>query len=201
MWKDRISPGNLALDVFPIPGILYSSNQRVSTYRMQEGCLAYGSLFSGWERHDDWMQQGRDPENCRHIDKIQPAADPHGILQQLYNWADAFIVGNVEGELALAAVGATATVVNFYVTAITGFTLGLAILAAQAFGSGETAALSRILSTFSCFLAESFFSWREWELSRRPPCCGCCTQPRIPFGWRGEYLRIVPDRAPISRRL
>lgn len=30
-----------------------------------------------------------------------------GMLQQLYNWADAFIVGNVEGELALAAIGAT----------------------------------------------------------------------------------------------
>ena len=27
-----------------------------------------------------------------------------GVLQQLYNWADAFIVGNVVGELALAAV-------------------------------------------------------------------------------------------------
>lgn len=26
-----------------------------------------------------------------------------GMLQQLYNWADAFIVGNVEGETALAA--------------------------------------------------------------------------------------------------
>ena len=38
-----------------------------------------------------------------------------GILQQLYNWVDAFIVGNVEGELALAAVGATGTVINFYI--------------------------------------------------------------------------------------
>ena len=36
-----------------------------------------------------------------------------GVLQQLYNWVDAFVVGNVEGELALAAVGATGTVVNF----------------------------------------------------------------------------------------
>ena len=36
-----------------------------------------------------------------------------GILQQLYNTADAFIVGNVEGELALAAVGATTTLINF----------------------------------------------------------------------------------------
>ena len=28
-----------------------------------------------------------------------------GILQQLYSWADAFIVGHVEGELPLAAIG------------------------------------------------------------------------------------------------
>ena len=30
-----------------------------------------------------------------------------GILQQLYNWADAFIVGNVAGDHALAAIGST----------------------------------------------------------------------------------------------
>lgn len=79
-----------------------------------------------------------------------------GILQQLYNWADAFIVGNVEGELALAAVGATTTVVNFYVTAITGFTLGLSILAAQKFGSGDRRAVSKIVSTFSLILGGIF---------------------------------------------
>ena len=45
-----------------------------------------------------------------------------GVLQQLYNWADAFIVGNVEGELALAAIGATGTVINFYITVMVGFT-------------------------------------------------------------------------------
>ena len=69
-----------------------------------------------------------------------------GILQQLYNWADAFIVGNVEGELALAAVGSTTTLINFYVNAITGFTLGLSILFAQKYGNGEHGSLSRILS-------------------------------------------------------
>ena len=57
-----------------------------------------------------------------------------GILQQLYNWADAFIVGNVEGEVALAAIGGTTTVVSFYLMAINGFTLGLAILFAQKYG-------------------------------------------------------------------
>lgn len=79
-----------------------------------------------------------------------------GILQQLYNWVDAFIVGNVEGELALAAVGATGTVINFYIMIITGFTLGLAILFGQKFGGGEMEAIPQILSTFSVTLGISF---------------------------------------------
>ena len=33
-----------------------------------------------------------------------------GLLQQLYSWADAFIVGNVEGEAALAAIGACSVI-------------------------------------------------------------------------------------------
>ena len=60
-----------------------------------------------------------------------------GILQQLYNWADAFIVGHAVGESALAAVGATTAVSVFFTMAITGFTQGLSILAAQRFGSGD----------------------------------------------------------------
>ena len=32
-----------------------------------------------------------------------------GVLQQLYNWADAFIVGNVDGELSLSAIGVTSS--------------------------------------------------------------------------------------------
>lgn len=79
-----------------------------------------------------------------------------GVLQQLYSWADAFIVGNVEGELALAAIGVTATVTNFFLSAITGFTVGLAVLFAQKFGSGEKEFLSRILSTFSIILGGIF---------------------------------------------
>ncbi len=71
-----------------------------------------------------------------------------GILQQLYNWADAFIVGNVEGELALAAIGSTTSTVNFYVMAINGFTLGLSILFAQKYGSGEHQEITKLLSTF-----------------------------------------------------
>ena len=80
-----------------------------------------------------------------------------GILQQLYNWADAFIVGNVNGEAALAAVGATATVVNFYVNVITGFTLGLTILFAQMFGRGEIAAIPKYDFIGGRILADCFY--------------------------------------------
>ncbi len=75
-----------------------------------------------------------------------------GILQQLYNWADAFVVGNVDGELSLAAVGATTSIVNFFILTITGFTLGLSILFAQKYGGGKTECFPKILATFSVAL-------------------------------------------------
>ena len=74
-----------------------------------------------------------------------------GVLQQLYNWADAFIVGNVEGELSLAAIGSTTTSINFFVMAITGFTLGLSVLIAKNFGAGEQKNIPPILAA-QCFL-------------------------------------------------
>lgn len=60
-----------------------------------------------------------------------------GILQQLYSWADAFIVGNIEGGQALAAIGSTTSIVYLFTGAITGFTGGLSILAARYFGEGS----------------------------------------------------------------
>ena len=83
-----------------------------------------------------------------------------GVLQQLYNWADAFIVGNVEGELALAAVGATTSTVNLFLMVITGVTLGLSILSAQRCGQGRAGENAQVLSTFvlalgGCFLVLS----------------------------------------------
>lgn len=114
-----------------------------------------------------------------------------GILQQLYNWADAFIVGNAEGELALAAVGATTTIINFYVTAITGFTLGLSILIAQKYGSGETAFVSRALSTFSVFFGSVFFILSASGIIFAYPllCLLHTTEDTIVLA--NEYLQII----------
>ena len=70
-----------------------------------------------------------------------------GLFQQLFNWVDAFIVGNVEGELALAGIGATTAIYNLFVTVITGFTAGLSVLAAQQYGMGERKSLTALLSS------------------------------------------------------
>ena len=68
-----------------------------------------------------------------------------GLFQQVFNWVDAFIVGNVEGELALAGIGATTSIYNLFVTVITGFTSGLSVLTAQQFGMGKEKEIGAIL--------------------------------------------------------
>lgn len=60
-----------------------------------------------------------------------------GLLQQLFNWVDALIVGNVVGETALAGVGAVSSLYNLFVTTIVGFTSGLSVLFAQQYGQGN----------------------------------------------------------------
>lgn len=79
-----------------------------------------------------------------------------GVFQQLFNWVDAFIVGNVEGELALAGIGAVTSTYAMFVMIIVGFTSGLSVLAAQRFGMGRREELGQILASFSLILGGLF---------------------------------------------
>ena len=79
-----------------------------------------------------------------------------GVFQQLFNWVDAFIVGNVEGELALAGIGAVTSTYAMFVMIIVGFTSGLSVLAAQRFGMGRGEELGYILTSFSLILGGLF---------------------------------------------
>lgn len=79
-----------------------------------------------------------------------------GLFQQLFNWVDAFIVGNIEGETALAGIGATTSVYNLFVTVITGFTSGLSVLTAQQYGMGETDRIRRLLFSYTVLFAFLF---------------------------------------------
>lgn len=75
-----------------------------------------------------------------------------GIMHQLYNWADSFIVGNVEGQNALASIGTTTYINAIFMVIIIGFTMGLSILAGQQYGRGEDTKLVQDLSTFTIIL-------------------------------------------------
>ena len=58
------------------------------------------------------------------------------VLQQLYNTADAVIVGNFVGKEALAAVGgSTGTIVNLFVGFFVGIASGFAVIISQYFGA------------------------------------------------------------------
>lgn len=114
-----------------------------------------------------------------------------GILQQLYSWADAFIVGNVVGELALAAVGATGSVISFCLLAINGFTAGLTILFGQRFGAGRTDVIPRILSTFTVALGGVFVLLAAAGAASAAPLLELLHTPADALPMSAAYLRIL----------
>ncbi len=79
-----------------------------------------------------------------------------GLLQQLFNWVDALIVGNIIGETALAGVGATTSLYNLFVTVLVGFTSGLSVLFAQQFGEGRHGENTKLLANYSVILSVVF---------------------------------------------
>ena len=65
------------------------------------------------------------------------------VLQQFYNMVDAIIVGRFVGSQALAAVGATGTIMFLIIGFMTGMTSGFAVLTAQRFGAGDIRGMKR----------------------------------------------------------
>lgn len=79
-----------------------------------------------------------------------------GVFQQLFNWVDAFIVGNVEGELSLASIGATTAIYNLCITMIVGFTSGISVLSAQHHGKRKFWEMRETLFSFAFILGGIF---------------------------------------------
>ena len=59
------------------------------------------------------------------------------VFQQLYNMVDTIIVGKGVGSDALAAVGATGTIVFFILGFMNGLTTGFTVLSSQRYGAGD----------------------------------------------------------------
>lgn len=71
------------------------------------------------------------------------------VVQQLYQFTDAMVVGRVLGVDALAAVGATGSFIFLLVGFAWGMTSGFAIPTAQAFGAGDARAVRRSVAAGS----------------------------------------------------
>ena len=114
-----------------------------------------------------------------------------GILQQMYSWADAFIVGNLVGEGALAAVGATMSLYNLFVLVVTGLTLGVSIQAARLYGQGEQQRMRTILSTFSVVLGAVFLAVGIAGCLTAGPVLRLMRTPEDILTMARQYLEIV----------
>lgn len=60
------------------------------------------------------------------------------IFQQLYNMVDSIIVGNLVSANALGAIGTTNSLSFFFFSLVAGLSVGIGIIVAQYFGSGDT---------------------------------------------------------------
>lgn len=116
-----------------------------------------------------------------------------GILQQLYSWADAFIVGHSgeTGELMLAAVGATGSITTLLVQTIVGFTLGLSIMAAQEYGKKNMERLRRITGSFGPALAAIYTVLAVLAIACVRPILRVMSTPDEIFDYSAQYLKIV----------
>ena len=92
-------------------------------------------------------------------------------FQQLYNTADAMIVGQFVGKQALAAVGgATGTLINFIVNLFVGLSSGTTVLVAQLYGAGRHKEVGQAVHTSLALALSAVASIRRKRRRWLPSC-------------------------------
>ena len=95
------------------------------------------------------------------------------VFQQLYNTADALIVGRFLGDEALAAVSSSGTLIFLIISFFTGMSMGASVTISRYFGAGDYARVSRaihtnvllailcgiVLTVFGVALTPTFLRW------------------------------------------
>ena len=114
-----------------------------------------------------------------------------GLLQQLFNWVDALIVGNILGETALAGVGATSPLYNLFVTMLVGFTSGLSVLFAQQYGEGKHINNKNLLASYSVLLTIIFTAVAAVGMILTVPVLNLMNTPVTLFDYAKDYLLII----------
>lgn len=121
-----------------------------------------------------------------------------GILQQLYSWADAFILGHSgpQGEMMLGAVGATGSITILLVNSILGLTLGLSILWAQEYGRQNAGKIRSLLANFLPVLGGVYALLALLAVCFLKPILQLMDTPAEIFTYSMDYLRIVLPGVP-----
>lgn len=114
-----------------------------------------------------------------------------GLLQQLFSWVDALIVGNILGETALAGIGATNSINNLFVAVLVGFTSGLSVLFAQRFGEGRHEDNAKLLANYAVLLAVVFSVIAAVGMIFISPLLRLMATPDALLDYAGDYLRII----------
>lgn len=70
-----------------------------------------------------------------------------GVLQLFFNAADLIVVGKFVGSGALAAVGATGSLINLIINVLMGFSVGTNVLVAKYYGAGDEENVSKASGT------------------------------------------------------
>lgn len=114
-----------------------------------------------------------------------------GLLQQLFNWVDALIIGNFLGETALGGIGATTSLYNLFVTALVGFTSGLSVLFARQSGRGEHSSSAKLLASYAVLLTAVFTVISILGIVFITPVLKLLDTPDVLFDYAGNYLRVI----------
>ena len=73
------------------------------------------------------------------------------VFQQMYNTADAFIVGKCLGTNALAAVTSSGTLIFLMISFFAGIAMGAGVVISRYFGAGDETQVSRAIHTVLAF--------------------------------------------------
>lgn len=114
-----------------------------------------------------------------------------GLLQQLYSIVDSLIVGNMIGENALAAAGASGPIVNVFIYVLTGLVSGCTILVSHAYGAGERQNINKIASSFMFFVVGAAIVVTIVGLAIHAPLLSLLRTPKELISSASQYLVIM----------
>lgn len=113
-----------------------------------------------------------------------------GILQQMFNAADVAVVGKFAGGSALAAVGGNSPLVNLFIGALSGLSIGTNIVIAQMIGRRDGEGISKAVHTSMLFAVYSGVALMAVGMAAAPVLLQLIGSPDDVIDQATLYLRI-----------